>query len=445
MSSHREAPQIAKDPVADSTDVYAFVSPDKPDTVTLIANYVPLQLPDGGPNFYEFGDDVLYEIHVDNTGNGKPDISYQFSFTSTNTIPGTFLYNVGPIETIASANWNRKQFYDFSVVTYTSGMANPPTTVATGLRCPPCHIGAIFDNGILRPFAADHTTFGLKNVVLSNMPGINSTDRLNVHTIAMQVPIKALTAGHTRPTSPTASNAVIGVWTTASRKAAIVNQGNGTYTETGAYTQVSRLGNPLVNEVLIPLSKKDFWNSQAPSGDSQFASDYSNPELAQLLPVLYPGVFPHLAAYNKHPNRADLVAILLTGIPKGVISPNFTTQINGSSTQADLLRLNVAIPPTEGSKRNHLGVLGGDLAGFPNGRRYYDDITTIELRAVAGLTLPLVDKSYEPDAAAKIIAQGLDYDPQDITAKGREVYQDVFPYLGRPWSGYDLEELQVMS
>src|SRR5579863_1731579 len=134
MSSHREAPEISKDPVADSTDVYAFVSPDKPNTVTLIANYVPLQEPAGGPNFYEFGDDVLYEIHIDNDGDGYADISYQFRFKSVLEIPTTFLYNTGPITSLTSATWNRRQFYDVSVAT-----GHGQRTLATGLACPPCN------------------------------------------------------------------------------------------------------------------------------------------------------------------------------------------------------------------------------------------------------------------------------------------------------------------
>src|ERR1700734_1116093 len=138
MSSHREAPGISKDPVADSTDVYAFVSPDKPDTVTLIANYVPLQLPSGGPNFYEFGDDVLYQIHVDNNADGQAEISYQFRFRTELADPDTFLYNTGPIESITSANWNRRQFYDVAV---SDGYAHH--TLATGLTCPPCNIGPL--------------------------------------------------------------------------------------------------------------------------------------------------------------------------------------------------------------------------------------------------------------------------------------------------------------
>src|ERR1700689_4198058 len=138
MSSHREAPEISKDPVADSTDVYAFVSPDKPDTVTLIANYIPLQQPSGGPNFFEFGDDVLYGIHIDNNGDGHADISYEFRFSTQVLDENTFLYNTGPIETIDSANFNRRQFYDLTVVS-----GHSQHTIGTNLACPPCNIGPL--------------------------------------------------------------------------------------------------------------------------------------------------------------------------------------------------------------------------------------------------------------------------------------------------------------
>ena len=139
MSSHREAPEISKDPVADSTDVYAFVSPDKPDTVTLIANYIPLEGPAGGPNFYEFGDDVLYEIHIDNDGDGQADITYQFRFPTKLRNPDTFLYNVGPILSLDSPNWNRRQFYN---VTRVDSTARAPM-LGEHLPCPPCNIGPL--------------------------------------------------------------------------------------------------------------------------------------------------------------------------------------------------------------------------------------------------------------------------------------------------------------
>ena len=169
---------------------------------------------------------------------------------------------------------------------------------------------------------------------------------------------------------------MVGVWTTASRQKVLVREADGTPQGVGPFEQVSRLGNPLFNEVLVPMERKDYWNRQPPSDDKQFAAGVANPELATLLPVLYPGVFPNLAALNasKKP-RADLLAILLTGIPAGIVSgfQNFT-----GATQADLLRLNVAIPPKPNQPSN-LGLLGGDVAGYPNGRRVFDDVFTIEL------------------------------------------------------------------
>jgi hypothetical protein len=186
--------------------------------------------------------------------------------------------------------------------------------------------------------------------------------------------------------------------------------------------QVSRLANPLFNEVIVPMGKKDLWNAAPPADDSQFAKFVAQPELAKLLPILYPGIFPNLAAYTK--DRADLLAILLTGIPSGIVNgfQNFT-----GSTQADMLRLNMAIPPAASPNIN--GILGGDLAGFPNGRRVFDDTTTVELRAIAGVTIPLVDSTFTPDSAASAVT-GL-----NPTLAGR--YQSSFPYLGLPLDGFD--------
>src|SRR5450432_2446535 len=225
MSSHREAPEISKDPVADSTDLYAFVSPDRPDSVTLIANYIPLQEPAGGPNFYEFGDDVLYEIHVDNDGDGLADISYQFRFETKLSTPGSFLYNTGPIGSLSDPNWNSKQFYRVTRVDRSG-----THVLASKLACPPCNVGvlstpdyeanlghpavhslgrhirvfagqradefyvdlgSIFDLGNLRPLQ-QFNVFG-KAAGLKSAPGVNATNRLNVHSIAIQVPISQLT------------------------------------------------------------------------------------------------------------------------------------------------------------------------------------------------------------------------------------------------------------
>ena len=233
-----------------------------------------------------------------------------------------------------------------------------------------------------------------------------------------------LTRDGSNPTNPTDPRSVIGVYASASRQKATILKAGGEIEEMGPWVQVSRLGNPLFNEVIIPLGLKDLWNSTSPSGDKNFLNQVTHPEVPQRLTEYYPGVFPHLAAYKKP--RADLVAILLTGIPTGIISgfQNFT-----GGTFADLLRLNMAIPPTKAPKI--LGILGGDLAGFPNGRRVVDDVFTIELRALAGATIPLVDPSFTPDGAASEVTDGLT--PSDISSG----FLATFPYLGIPYSGFD--------
>ena len=484
MSSHREAPEMSFDPAADSTDLYAFVSPDAPDTATLIANYVPLQAPAGGPNFYEFGSDVLYEIHIDNNGDAKPEITYQFRFSSVLKNPNTFLYNTGPITVkngrLDASNWNRRQYF-----TVTKVVGGTSTVIASNLACPPCNIGplstpnyqdagtgggpdpftqafiytlptgekvfagqraegfyvdlgAVFDLGDLRPLEKAHAFGGS---MLGTMNGVNTTSVVNVHSIAIQVPIASLSASHARPTDPAQSSSVIGVYTTASRQTATMRDASGKPSASGPYVQVSRLANPLFNEVLVPLAQKDKWNASPPTGDSNFAQGVDNPELAQLLPVLYPGAFPNLAAYDQQikngtKTRADLDAILLTGIPASVLGGKATTYTG--PIKADLLRLNLAIPPTAttDSKFTVFGLAYGDNAGFPNGRRVYDDVTTIELQAIAGLTIPLVDPSYTPDTVVKSVTDGLVSSGTDITAKGSVKYLTSFPYLGTPHNGF---------
>jgi hypothetical protein len=200
---------------------------------------------------------------------------------------------------------------------------------------------------------------------------------------------------------------------------------------------VSRLGNPLFNEVLVPMERKDYWNSVPPYQDSQFVDGVAHPELANLLPILYPGVFPNLATLvsNKTP-RADLVAILLTGIPTGIV-PGFTNFTG--PVQADLLRLNTSIGPS--SNPNVLGLLGGDAAGFPNGRRVFDDVVTIEVRAIAGLTYGLVDSTFTADGAAGLVDDGLTSGGNDLTARGTVQYLSSFPYLGTPHSGFNIPAL----
>ncbi|AEV85990.1 hypothetical protein ACWT_4973 [Actinoplanes sp. SE50] len=458
MSSHREAPEISKDPVADSSDLYAFVSPDDPDTVTIIANYVPLQIPASGPNFFEFGDDVLYEIHIDANGDARPDVTYQFRFHTELRNDRTFLYNTGQIESLDSKNWNRRQFFSVTKV----DRHGKQTVLANKLPCPPCNVGkisiphyaklaehavhklksgekvfagqradaffvdlgAIFDLGTLRPFQNKH----LVGKTLFNYAGkaVNATDKTNVHSIAVQIPLSAVRRDGKKRVKASDAGAVIGVWTTASRREVQVRDGSNVLV--GPQVQVSRLGNPLFNEVIVPMAQKDKWNSLPPSEDKRFAEFVAKPELGSLLPVLYPGLFDNLAALNKAgKDRADLLAILLTGIPSGIIDG---FQNNTGSLQADMLRLNTAIAPA--AKPNAFGVVGGDLAGFPNGRRIADDVVSISLRAIAGATVPLVDKAFKPDAAASLVEQGLSI--KDVSSG----LLKKFPYLGTPFDGFSV-------
>src|SRR6516165_8327882 len=239
MSSHREAPEISKDPVADNTDVYAFVSPDNPNTVTLIANYIPLEGPAGGPNFFEFGDDVLYEIHIDNDGDGVDDITYQFRFQTTLQDPNTFLYNTGPIGSLTDPNWNKRQLYSLTRVkngretVLAEDLASPPCNIGpfstpnyTALAAEAVHhlasgetvfagqraegfyvdLGSVFDLVDLRPF---------QNLHINPLPasaGVNGTNRLNIHTIALQLPKNMLTSDGSYPTDPNDPRSLIGVY-----------------------------------------------------------------------------------------------------------------------------------------------------------------------------------------------------------------------------------------
>jgi Domain of unknown function (DUF4331) len=466
MSSHREAPGISQDPVADNADVYAFVSPDDPTTVTILSNFVPLQGPAGGPNFFEFGDDVLYSIFIDNDGDALPDITYQFRFRTTLQNEETFLYNTGPITALTDPNWNKRQLYDVSVIRdggHNGGKRQhheqdgKGKVIGSNLACPPCNIGprstpnydalagaaihhlpsgetvfagqrndgffvdlgSVFDLAALRPFQNLHL------LPMAAAPGVDPLKDLNIHTIAIKVPISMLTRDGSTPSDPLSAKSTIGVWSGASRRKVQVRDENGNAPKgSGPWVQVSRLGNPLFNEVIVHIGDKDRWNAVDPIDDAgEFESYVNQPELARLLPVLYPGVFPNLAGYTK--DRADLHAILLTGIPQGIVPgfQNFT-----GPRPADMLRLNVAIPPTPQASANPIGLVAGDPAGFPNGRRVFDDIVAIELKAVAGATIPLVDPSYTPDAAASLLHDG--------TSPGPNRYQSTFPYLGTPHDGY---------
>ena len=472
MSSHREAPEISKDPVADNTDLYAFVDPKDSSKVTILANYIPLEEPAGGPNFFQFGDDVLYEIKIDNDGDAVADVVYQFRFKTRVNNPETFLYNTGPIDSLTSSSWNVRQTYTVTRAVRSAdgdddgwrstvigrNLVSPPVrigprstpnyanlanaaiyTLAGGVRVFAgqrdegfyVDLGSIFDLGALRPFQNLHL------IPLPATTGKDGTKGYNVHSIAIQIPKTDLTRDGSMPTDVRDAKSVIGVWATASRQRGRVQGDDGEHTSAGGWTQVSRLGNPLINEVIIPIGRKDRWNAREPYRDSDFLSYYQNPELQNLLPVLYPGVFPNLKtlltsnAPADRP-RADLVAVLATGIPWGIIGG---FQNSTGSRIADMLRLNMAIPPKT-TDPSPFGLLGGDVAGFPNGRRVADNVVAIELRAVAGVTLPLVRPTFTPDGAAGLLTDGT----ANVAPKaGEKAYLDEFPYLAHPNEGFDHE------
>ncbi|MDQ3076126.1 MAG: DUF4331 family protein [bacterium] len=441
-SSHREAPLVSGDPKVDATDLYAYVSPDNKDMVTLIANYIPFEEPAGGPNFYSMDDKALYEIKVDNNGDAKPDISYQFRFKTTVANPNTFLYNTGAIESLADADWNVKQTY-----TLTKVENGESVVLGTDLKMPPVNIGPkstpnyaalqaqavnsvaggvkVFVGASEDPFYAD--LGGLFDLLtIRKLPGnegggVDGLKGYNVHSIALQIPVNSLTSTKTIPTDPKDPKAVIGVWTTASRQATRVLNTDSTQTNSGDWVQVSRLGAPLVNEVVVPLAAKDLWNSSKPENDAQFANGVTNPELGTLLKGLYNIQVPPQGEFGSATQRDDLIAIFLTGIT------GLTKSEVG--TPSEQLRLNVAIAPTAPSMINKLGVLGGDNQGYPNGRRLVDDVVDISIRAVAGAAYPLFHPEFTPDATGVKLGDGVDTNDK--------AFRSTFPYLALPNQGFE--------
>ena len=448
-SSHSEAPLISMDRFADNTDTYAFrsVEAGREGFVTLIANYIPLQEPSGGPQWFRFDDTVLYEIKIDNTGDGVEDISYQFQFNTqtvnSETVLGQATVNQDAvISNLNDPDYNMPQTYTVKRI----ANRRVPVTVASGLRTPPANIGPrvtpnyeqnlgqsaiyplpnggkVFAGTRDEYFYIDLGVFDALNLRSVGMSGgIDSTKSYNVSTIAIEVPIAELTRSRTVPSSPTASDAVIGVWATASRQSVRVLQPGGAQINNGLFQQVSRLGNPLVNEVVIPLGLKDAFNSIPPSVDGtipRVVQAVQDPELARLLAAVFGISVPP-------PPRNDLVAIFTTGIPVNPITgPNYTTFLNSDGIPHEYLRLNVAIAPTPIGSQSRLGLLGGDVAGFPNGRRVFDDVTDIALRAVAGGTPFTPATNVAPNNA---LGDGVSFNPEGPLLTR-------FPYLLPPNAG----------
>ena len=419
-SSHREAPHITTQPKVDGTDFYMFASyePGRTGYVTMLANYLPLQDAYGGPNYFSLDPNALYEIHIDNNGDAKEDLSFQFRFKNTLkaktlsingkdiaipliqfgavTDPKAATLNVNESFTLDVVRGDRRGGTRTSVTNFNGGAATfdkPVDNIGKKtlpdyagyaakhiytVNIPGCALPArVFVGQRKDPFAVNlGTIFDLVNAPVSVItdPTLinaapNTLDDKNVTTLALEVHASCLTAG----TEP-----VIGGWTTASlRQGQLLNPfpGKGHQTTAkpgGAWVQVSRLGMPLVNEVVIGLPDKDRFNGSKPKDDGQFADYVTNPSLPALLEIAL--ATPNIAPTNFP--RTDLVAAFLTGI-KGVNQP---AGVVGS----EMLRLNTSIVATAEAKQNRLGVLGGDLAGFPNGRRPKDDVVDVSLVAVMG-------------------------------------------------------------
>ncbi len=465
-SSHREAPFITRMPKVDGADFYMFKSYEtgREQFTTLIANYVPLQDAYGGPNYFAMDQDALYEIHIDNNGDGKEDVTFQFRFKNTNkdakfTVGGKqvsipLVINAGPIDKPNAAGLNVRETFGVTLVRgdRRTGTRSEVTNAAGGSN--------VFDkpiDNIGNKSIANYKTYADQHLVSINIPGCSTPGRMfvgqrkdpfavnlgetfdlinikatatafsptaerdakdvlvdkNITAIELEVPTSCLTAG----TEP-----VIGGWTTASvRQARLINpspKAGAASKEGGAWTQVSRLGMPLVNEVVIGLKDKDQFNHSKPSADGQFADYVTNPTFPTLVETLF------AAAGVKAPTnfpRADLVAAFLTGI-KGVNQP-------ANVVASEMLRLNTSIPATSVGKQKRLGVIAGDNAGFPNGRRPGDDVVDIVLRVAMGRLCTLSIGCVPADAAAGTI------DFTDGAYLDETSFDASFPYLKMPIPG----------
>ncbi len=410
-SSHREAPLIAGDPQVDNTDVYAFVSPDSPSNVTLIANWLPFEEPNGGPNFYPFAPDAHYDINIDNKGSATANITYRWTFTSHYRSTNTFLYNTGVVHNIHDSTLNFYQTYNLEKIVN----GGPATTIVSNAPVAPSNVGrasmpnyaALRNQSITSipaggktfagqaddPFFLDLRVFDLLYGANLKEVGHDTLAGYNVNSIALQVPKSELAQGGD------GSN-IIGVWSTTERQSLTLHP-DGTRSGAGNFVQVSRLGNPLVNEVVVPVGSKDRFNASQPSGDSQFLPKVVDPELPHLIQAIYGIPAPATP-------RNDLVAVFLTGVA-GLNKPP-------SVTPAEELRLNMSIAPA--TSPNRLGVVGGDKAGFPNGRRLTDDVVDIALQAVEGVLLP------NHPAAVNTLGDGVN--ANDVA------FDRDFPYLALP-------------
>ncbi|MDQ1044197.1 DUF4331 domain-containing protein [Streptomyces sp. V4I2] len=402
-SSHREAPLISGQPQYDNTDVYAFVSPDKPDTTTIVANWIPFEEPAGGPNFFPFAEDAQYDLHIDNNGDAQGELLYRFTFKTHVKNDKSFLYNTGPVESLDDPDLNVTQTYDIELLKLKHQKLVSKTKVADDVPVAPSNVGkaSMPDYAKLRdqavhelpggsttfagqaddPFFLDLRVFDLLYGGNLTEVGNDTLKGYNVNSIALQVPTHMITESAEQP--------IVGIWSTTQRKNA-----------QGYYSQVSRLGMPLVNEVVNPIKDKDKFNASAPWDDAQFLENVTNPELPKLIEAIYKIDAPDEP-------RNDLVDVFLKGV-KGLNQPPHVRA-------AEELRLNTSIQPVADPKR--LGVLDGDNAGFPNGRRLTDDVIDASLQVVEGELL------------------GAKNDLGDAVDKNDKDFEKAFPYVALPTEG----------
>lgn len=473
-SSHREAPNITERPKVDNTDVYAFRSyaPGREGFTTLISNFQPLQEPGGGPNYFTMDPDAIYEIHVDNNGDAVEDITFQFRFDNRlkggtgktitaggKTLP-IALRHIGPVTAPLDADLGEDELYSVTLVrgNRRSGTRSELSNASGGsttfvkpfdnagnksipdypayanqfiydVTIPGCSTpGRVFAGQRQEAFAVNlGPIFDLVNFVPveGSIPQSETNQELirnyNITSLALEVPTSCLTG---------TGNGVIGVWSTASLPQAMLNKPNPTYASPtlhgGAFVQVSRLGMPLVNEVVIGLPQKDLFNAAKPTQDGALADYVTNPTFPEILEALF-GV----QAPNNFP-RNDLVATFLTGF----------TGLNKlqAVTPSEMLRLNTAVTATPRASQSQFGVVGNDLAGFPNGRRPGDDVVDIVLRVAMGrLCYPVpiggndtnlgVCQPSDAPAGQVPFTDGAPSDPRG------DYLLDGFPYLGHPLRG----------
>jgi hypothetical protein len=427
-SSHREAPLTSADPQIDATDLYAFVKPNNPSKVVFVSNWIPFQEPAGGPNFYSFAEGVRYDLNISNDADASPEIIYRWVFTNHYRNPATFLYNTGPVTSLSDTDLNFFQTYDLTRIKVGAGS----TLLADDAKVAPSDVGAasipsyedLRDDASVAlgangrtyagqtndPFFLDLRVFDLLYGADFGEVGDDTLKGFNTNTMVLEVPVSQVAKNGDAENRP-----VIGVWATASRRSTRVQNAAGSQTFSGEWVQISRLGMPLVNEVVVPVGAKDYFNGSKPRDDEQFLGAVNDPELPRLINAVYGVDIPDSDPETEGVQRSDLIDVFLRGVSGLNRQPNVEP--------AEMLRLNLTTPPcspTNGCETySRLGVIDGDVAGFPNGRRLGDDILDISLQVVEGELL----------GNANDLGDGVNADEHG--------FSDVFPYVSLPTRGSD--------